>query len=56
MSKWAILSLISIFLVASFILAFELNSPISGQVIAASASISVFAVGFWLYFKKPKCQ
>jgi len=56
MDKWEILSLVSIFLVASFILASQLNSPMAGQIVAASASISVFAVSFWLYFKKSKCQ
>jgi len=54
MSKWTMRGLVSIFLIASSILASQMNGALGGQVIAASASISVAAVGFWIYFKKNK--
>jgi hypothetical protein len=54
MSKWVMLGLVSTFLIASSILASQINGALAGQVIAASASISVAAVGFWIYFKKYK--
>jgi hypothetical protein len=54
MGKLVVLGLVLAFLATAFILASFLNSEVSGQVIAASASISVAVLGLWLYFKKPK--
>ena len=54
MGKLEIACLVLTFLFASFIAASRVNEVLAGQVIAASASISVAAVGFWFYFKKTK--
>jgi hypothetical protein len=54
LGKRGIACLVLTFPVASFVVASRVNEVLAGQVIAASASISVAAVGFWFYFKKPK--
>lgn len=54
MGKWLVIGLVTVFLAAAFILASRLDSAVSGQVVATSASVSVAVLGLWLYFKKPK--
>jgi hypothetical protein len=56
MGKWMVFGLVGIFLAASIIVAAQLRGALAGQVIAAAASISVFALSFWLYFRKTKDQ
>ena len=52
MNRWLALGLVSTFLSGSFIFASQLNSPISGQIIAASTGISVSRLGNMAIFQK----
>jgi|WetSurSiteA1Bulk_404760.scaffolds.fasta_scaffold97514_2 hypothetical protein len=54
MGKWLILGLVLTLLVASFILASQVNTALAGQIIATSTSVSVLVVGLFFLFKKSK--
>jgi lipopolysaccharide export LptBFGC system permease protein LptF len=55
MKDWTAIVLVFVFLILSIVLASNVtNEALSGQIIAASASITVAVVGFWFFFRKPK--
>ena len=56
MQKLLTTVLVLTFLTDTVIITSNVNSALAGQVIAASASITVAVVGFWALFKKPKPQ
>jgi hypothetical protein len=51
-NKWIVPTSVLAFLFGAFIFADQLSGPLSGQIIATSAAISVAALGIWAYFKK----
>ena len=54
MNKWVVLVIVLAFLLAIGILASNFESLPIGQVVAALASVTVAAVGLFVFFKKSK--